>query len=142
MRGAGLRSLALGAAAVVAVAAALSGQHTAGAATRAAPGDELPVASAVFRATHNSYSGNLDGARGSITDQLDHGVRLLELDIHDNGFLLSHDYGVGHDEPGDEVDHADNVVSNNLRGWLLMINAWSAAHPDHAPIMVMLDLKD
>lgn len=56
-----------------------------GAATTALPGDDLPFASATFRATHNSYSGNLGGTRGSIVSQLDAGVRFLELDIHDEG---------------------------------------------------------
>src|SRR4051812_17364658 len=36
----------------------------------ALPGDGLPFASAVFRATHNSYSGNVDGSKGSIVSQL------------------------------------------------------------------------
>jgi hypothetical protein len=43
----------------------------------AAQGDDLPFASAIFHATHNSYSGNLSGSRGSITQQLDTGVRFV-----------------------------------------------------------------
>ncbi|MBB5867300.1 hypothetical protein F4553_000679 [Allocatelliglobosispora scoriae] len=108
----------------------------------ALPGDDLAFASAVFRATHNSYSGNVDGTKGSITYQLDNGVRFLEFDIHDNGYATSLDYAVGHDYPGDAVDHAGNPASNNLRGWLQTINTWSAGHPDHAPLLVMLDVKD
>jgi hypothetical protein len=103
---------------------------------------DVPFASAVFRATHNSYSGNVDGAKGSLAYQLDHGVRFIELDIHDNGYSTSHDYGVGHGSPGDLVDHAGNPASNLLHDWLGTINTWSDAHPAHAPLVVMLDLKD
>ncbi|GHJ43071.1 hypothetical protein Cs7R123_04130 [Catellatospora sp. TT07R-123] len=112
------------------------------AAPAAAAPDDLPFASAVFRATHNSYSGNADGAKGSITSQLDNGVRFLEFDIHDNGYATTGDYGVGHSSPGDLVDHSGNPASNNLRPWLQTVAAWSAAHPGHAPLLVMLDLKD
>jgi hypothetical protein len=108
----------------------------------ALPGDDLPFASATFRATHNSYSGNLDGSRGSIVRQLDSGVRFLEFDIHDNGYAANHDYSIGHDAPGDKVDHAGNPASNLLRDWLQTVSVWSAAHPTHAPLLVMLDLKD
>jgi hypothetical protein len=107
-----------------------------------APGDNLPFASAVFRATHNSYSGNIKGTRGSILAQLDGGVRFLEFDVQDNGFAGTHDYAIGHDEAGHEVDHQGNPASNALRDWLRVVADWSAAHPAHAPLLVMLDLKD
>ncbi|MGW2147062.1 hypothetical protein ACWCOT_22345 [Nonomuraea bangladeshensis] len=103
---------------------------------------DLPLTSAVFGATHNSYSGDLDGARGSIVRQLDEGVRFIELDIHDNGYASARDYAIGHDSPGDAVDHTGNPASNLLRDWLTAINAWSAAHPAAAPITVALDIKD
>ncbi|MEU7900505.1 hypothetical protein AB0B45_47695 [Nonomuraea sp. NPDC049152] len=101
-----------------------------------------PLPSAIFRATHNSYSGNVDGARNSIAYQLDHGIRFIELDIHDNGYATSHDYSIGHDSPGNLVDHTGNPASNLLRDWLDVINAWSAQHPAAAPIVVALDIKD
>ncbi|MFD9950675.1 hypothetical protein ACFWYW_43770 [Nonomuraea sp. NPDC059023] len=104
---------------------------------------DQPLPSAIFRATHNSYSGDIGGARKSIPHQLDRGIRFIELDIHDNGYATSRDYAVGHDSPGDEVDHqAGNPSSNNLRDWLAMINNWSARHPEAAPIVVALDVKD
>lgn len=112
---------------------------TGGTAEAASP----PFTSSVFRATHNSYSGSVDGAKNSIAYQLDHGVRFIEYDIHDNGYATNHDYGVGHDSPGNAVDHSGgNPASNNLRDWLSTVNTWSAAHPAAAPIVVMLDLKD
>lgn len=101
-----------------------------------------PLPSAIFRATHNSYSGNVDGARNSIAYQLDHGIRFIELDIHDNGYATSRDYSIGHDSPGNQVDHAGNPASNLLRDWLNVINTWSAQHPTAAPIVVALDIKD
>jgi hypothetical protein len=111
-------------------------------ATGAAETADQPFTSAVFRSTHNSYSGDVDGAKGSLTYQLDHGVRFLELDVHDNGYAANHDYSIGHDSPGDQVDHAGNPASNLLADWLNAVAAWSAAHPSHAPLVVMLDLKD
>jgi len=103
---------------------------------------DQPFTSAVFRSTHNSYSGDVDGAKGSLTHQLDQGVRFLELDVHDNGYAANHDYSIGHDSPGDAVDHAGNPASNLLADWLNAIASWSSAHSDHAPLVVMLDLKD
>ncbi|GAA3227945.1 phosphatidylinositol-specific phospholipase C domain-containing protein [Nonomuraea helvata] len=103
---------------------------------------DLPLPSAIFRATHNSYSGNVDGAKNSIAYQLDHGIRFIELDIHDNDYATSHDYSVGHDSPGNQVDHTGNPASNRLRDWLNVINTWSAQHPTAAPIVVALDVKD
>jgi hypothetical protein len=102
-----------------------------------------PFVSSVFLATHNSYSGNLDnGERRSIQYQLDHGVRFVELDIHDNGYDTNHDYVVGHDSAGDKVDPVDNPASNRLWDWLNVIASWSFGHPSAAPLVVMLDLKD
>src|SRR5215468_4385015 len=98
-------------------------------AAAALPGDSLAFASAVFRATHNGYSGNVDGAKGSIVSQLDNGVRFLEFDIHDNGYATNHDYSIGNSAPGDLVDHTGNPSSNLLRDWLRTVSDWSAAHP-------------
>ena len=115
---------------------------TAASALIASPQVSQPFASSVFLATHNSYSGNVDGAKNSIPYQLDHGVRFVELDVHDNDYAANHDYSIGHSSPGDLVDHAGNPASNLLRDWLNMIAGWSNAHPTHAPLVVMLDLKD
>ena len=101
-----------------------------------------PFTSAIFRATHNSYSGNVDGAKNSIAYQLDHGVRFLEFDLQDNDYAANHDYSIGHLWAGDAVDHANNPASNLLRDWLNVVATWSFQHPSHAPLVVMLDLKD
>jgi hypothetical protein len=132
------RAFAAASAAVVVSALLTSGM----AAAAPAAATDVPFASAVFRATHNSYSGDVDGAKHSITYQLDHGVRFLEFDIHDNGYGTSHDYAIGHSGPGNLVDHAGNPSSNALRDWLNVVASWSNAHPTHAPLVVMLDIKD
>ncbi|WP_305788714.1 hypothetical protein [Symbioplanes lichenis] len=106
----------------------------------AATGDDLPFAAAVFKATHNSYSG---GARGSITQQLDSGVRFVELDVWSGEHATIGDFRVGHGSPGDQVDHSGgNPAGNNLRDWLSTVSSWSAAHPGAAPITVLVDMKD
>ncbi|WAL69253.1 hypothetical protein ORV05_16265 [Amycolatopsis cynarae] len=133
------RRLSAAAGTVLGVAALLSAGSAPAAGSTAA---DVPFASAVFAATHNSYSGNVDGAKGPVTYQLDHGVRFLEFDIHDNDYGTRHDYGIGHSSPGDLVDHTGNPASNALRDWLGTVHAWSGAHPGHAPIVVMLDIKD
>ncbi|KUL31960.1 PI-PLC domain-containing protein [Actinoplanes awajinensis] len=109
----------------------------------AAAGDDLPFAGAVFRATHNSYSGDIAGARGSITEQLDAGVRFLEYDVWSGDHASAGDYRIGHSKAGDQVDHTGgNPAGDQLRAWLTVVNDWSAGHPAAAPITVLLDLKD
>ncbi|KAH7094182.1 hypothetical protein BKA62DRAFT_783969 [Auriculariales sp. MPI-PUGE-AT-0066] len=100
------------------------------------------VASSVFRSTHNSYSGNIEGSKGTIQYQLDHGVRMIELDISDKYFSRDNDYSIGHKGPGNAVDHTSpNPSSNLLRDWFAVVNLWSAANPTHAPIQLVLDIK-
>ncbi|TDP94106.1 hypothetical protein [Labedaea rhizosphaerae] len=115
-----------------------------GAVVATTPATAAPAFTAsVFAATHNSYSGDVDGAKGSITYQLDHGVRFIEFDIHDNGYATNHDYSIGHSSPGDLVDHGGgNPASSLLHDWLAVVSAWSGTHTTAAPIVVMLDLKD
>ena len=127
----------------IALAVTVSALLVAPSAVRAAPGDDLAFASAVFRATHNSYSGNIAGARGSIGQQLDAGVRFVEYDIWSGDHATAGDYRIGHSRAGDQVDHAGgNPAGDRLRAWLTTVDSWSAAHPAAAPITVMLDLKD
>ena len=105
-----------------------------------APGDATPYSDSYFKATHNSYMG---GSRGTITDQLDAGVRFIELDLNDENFSKVHDYQIGHGLPGFQVDHSPgNPASNDFTDWLRLIADWSLSHPGHAPITVGLDLKN
>jgi hypothetical protein len=97
-----------------------------------------------FKATHNSYSGDISGARHGIKTQLNGGVRLIELDIHTTDFASLHDYQIGHDGgPGVQVWHHDgNPTSNLFTDWLSLIVQWSAASRAHVPVQVVLDVKN
>ncbi len=89
-----------------------------------------------FKATRDSYS-------KPIPAQLDAGVRFIEYDIHDNDIENNHDYSLGYDWPGQKVHHNDgNPGSNDLFPWLSLIDTWSDANPEHAPITLLLDLRD
>ena len=101
--------------------------------------DSLPYDQACFRASHNSYEGE---ARGTIVAQLQAGVRQIELDFHDNDYEVE-GFRVGHTGPGQGVYHeGDNPDSNRLEDWLSVISGWSLANRDHAPINLLLNIKD
>lgn len=109
---------------------------------QASRGSGRPFGEVVSAATHNSYAGSPTGDLGSVRRQLDRGVRLLELDVHDTAFA-SAGYRIGHDAAGDGVAHgAGNPTTDSLRSWLQTVATWSAANPHHAPIVLVLDLKD
>jgi hypothetical protein len=99
-----------------------------------------------FRATHNSYSGNLyliydNGHRGSIEQQLDLGVRYLELDLL--GKYGNHDFQLGHFELLTAIDYSHgNPSSDKLSDWIRVINDWSDANHGHAPILIAIETKN
>lgn len=96
-----------------------------------------------FAATHNSYSGDISGSRGTIDAQLSSGVRFIEFDINLGDYSSNHDYQIGHGRPGYQVEHtAPNPSSNNLADWLQMVASWSDQNPSHAPITLAIDSKD
>lgn len=96
-----------------------------------------------FAATHNSYSGNISGQRGTISQQLTSGARFIEYDLNLGDFSSNHDYQIGHGSPGYQVDHTPpNPSTNNLAAWLQLLAAWSDQNPGHAPIALGLDAKD
>ncbi len=106
---------------------------------------DTPYHDAVFKATHNSYTASIPG-------QLDTGVRLIEIDFHDD----AHDrygYRVGHSEPILEVslgagnpsftwDALINYTPYKLPAWLSALSSWSQNNPGHAPITLVLEPKD
>ena len=111
--------------------------------TYVGPADRTFYIDSIFRASHNSYCGNIGGHRGSIVQQLDAGIRQIELDIHrkssDNGIYFE----VGHDNGGDRVDHSHgNPSTNRLDGWLDVIASWSGQNRSHEPVLIILDPKD
>ncbi|MBI1318140.1 MAG: hypothetical protein GC168_04205 [Candidatus Hydrogenedens sp.] len=68
-----------------------------------------------------------------LDQQLEHGVRSFELDLHwtGSGFRVLH------------VPHYDNNSSCAVfPDCLGVIKAWSDAHPKHVPIVVLLETKD
>ncbi len=104
--------------------------------------DRIAYNEALFAATHNSYSGDHGGARGTLRRQLDGGVRFVEIDFHENDFG-TWSYRVGHDGPGDEVSGlAGDPTTDALRAWLEAVAGWSDRSPGHAPITIGLDAKD
>jgi len=107
---------------------------------------DIPFNQAYFKSTHNSYSGNYGGMRGLISEQLDAGVRFIEFDFHEPPATSGEpgaDYGVGHDDPGHQLwTEAGNPQTSDLGSWLQVVADWSAGHPDHVPITVLLDSKD
>ena len=104
------------------------------------PSEPLKYADALFKSSNSSYSG---GERGSITDQLDAGVRGIEFDIHNDDFALVGDFQIGSDAPGSNVQLAGgNPELPHLSSWLNELNSWSNQHPNHAPITITLTLQD
>jgi hypothetical protein len=94
---------------------------------------------ALFRATHNSYSGH---DRKSLTKQLDGGVRGLELDVHVDEYSR-YGFRIGHGGPGHEVDRSNgNPNDSRLVSWLEEIASWSSRNGGHAPLTLLLDAKD
>ncbi len=101
----------------------------------------------------------LDYWHPSLTRQLDHGLRKLEIDVfHDpEGGLFAEPWGAGlddvpHDpggvleEPGFKVLHVQDLDfrSNCLTLALCLeeVVSWSEAHPGHVPVVISLNTKD
>lgn len=93
-------------------------------------GPTLGLGDVVMRATHNSYE------LAALSDQLDAGIRGIELDLHDDDFA-THGYRVGHLFPGDGVEGEDRLAA-----FLEDLDGWNQAHPEASPIVLTLDLKD
>ncbi len=102
--------------------------------------DERPWPQATFVGSEATV---LDEALGSVTEQLDAGLRYLHLPIHDNDFRNRGDYGLGLEEPRDQLNtRGDNPSRENLGDWLEQVVSWSVAHPGHAPITLGIELRD
>lgn len=143
---AGMTTGTLAGASALAAPAALAGTlATTAQATGTAPRTQhgATLAHSYLMATHNSYSGNIAGARGSIVQQLDAGVRFIELDTNSSDYAASGGFTLGHDSVGDQVDHSNgNPASLLISDWAGVVATWSRAHPAAAPIVVMFDMKD
>ncbi|KKK87123.1 hypothetical protein LCGC14_2756400 [marine sediment metagenome] len=80
-----------------------------------------------YKTSHNSYG-------ASIIDQLNSGVRGIELDIHDNGVEDDGLFRIGHFGIGVGVARGvrGNPNHHNLTEWLDVINNWSNANPSYS----------
>lgn len=99
---------------------------------------DVPYHQAFFKTSHNSFN-------MSIRKQLNHGVRGLEYDIHDNKIQELGDFEVYHLPR--HVDVAINVDGNPgnllLSNWLTLLKDWSdEQNNEHAPITLFIELKD
>ena len=98
------------------------------------------ISDMVFQSTHNSYTGH---EKGSIIEQLDQGIRFLELDVHDNDYTSLQSYRIGHGQVGSEVSLGNgNPTRYHLHDWLQVIYEWSVDHPNHSMLTIGLDIKD
>lgn len=88
----------------------------------------------------------------SMPQQLDGGIRAFELDVFvdDEGgrfaqpiTLLGRTHDERFDPPGFKVLHVPDLdqdsICPTLEGCLQDMSAWSAAHPGHLPVMVMIE---
>ena len=99
---------------------------------------DIPYHKAFFKTSHNSFN-------KSIRKQLNHGVRGLEYDIHDNRIQEINDFEVYHLPR--HVNAAINVDGNPgdllLTNWLALLKDWSdEQNNEHAPITLFIELKD
>ncbi|HEY1631363.1 MAG TPA: phosphatidylinositol-specific phospholipase C1-like protein [Rhizomicrobium sp.] len=120
-----------------------------------------PKIMALIAGKSQPLADSLDYSHASLSDQLDGGARAIELDVvyDPKGGLFAHPLGAaltgtslpdGYAEamskPGFKVLHAQDfdfrascpVFLDCLR----IVKAWSAAHPNHVPILITLNAKD
>lgn len=118
-----------------------------------------PAEMKLLRAASPRTADSLDYSHPALTEQLDAGARQLELDIvrDPEGGRWSRPLGLrmagGGDydaspmaSPGLKVMHVPDIdyrsVCATFRACLEEVRAWSARHPDHLPLLIMMNLKD
>ena len=93
--------------------------------------DNLNLAQVQMVYSHNSYDSRQDRWPGTdIEGQLDAGVRVLEFDLWDANGTIAHDSDTVAQHCADITACLDNV------------KAWSAANPEHAPILLQFEVTD
>jgi hypothetical protein len=120
-----------------------------------------PGVAKLLQATNAQAFEGLDYSHSGLTDQLDHGIRQVELDIFGDakGGRFAHPFGATLNaggaaafdpqgvmlKPGFKVMHVQDIdyVSNcqPFAGCLREIRAWSRAHPRHTPIFILVETK-
>lgn len=120
---------------------------------------EIPAAELALIAAQSAEAAQgLDYAHAPLAEQLDLGMRQLELDIYfdpDGGRfadpLLPRVSGAAFDAsalraPGFKVLHSADIDVRSHCATLIVclqqIEAWSDAHPGHAPILILFNTKD
>ena len=103
--------------------------------------DRYPLDALRFKGSHNSYHVAKDNAawvidytHAPLEQQLaEHAVRHMELDIYASGddFIVQHIPIID-----------DRSRCPTLFGCLQTLATWSAANPDHAPVMLMIETKE
>jgi hypothetical protein len=119
-----------------------------------------PKEMALLRAANPKQADALDYAHRPLAEQLDAGARQLEIDVlsdpeggrYANPVFhrlakdsLPYDFAPLR-RPGLKVLHAQDVdyraVCNLFADCLREVRAWSRAHPDHVPILILFNLKE
>jgi len=117
-----------------------------------------PAELAIIAAQSAEAAGGLDYAHIPLSQQLDLGMRQLEIDIYydpEGGRfakpLLPRISGAAFDasrlqEPGFKVLHTSDIDVRShcptLAACIEEIEAWSDAHPGHAPILILFNTKE
>jgi hypothetical protein len=120
-----------------------------------------PADYALFAKAAPKIAQALDYAHKSLTAELDFGARQLEIDVvydpdggryahpliaRQTGTALPADWIRQMEQPGFKVLHVPDLDFRSscatFRLCLNEIKAWSRAHPDHAPIMILINAKD
>ena len=120
-----------------------------------------PNEMATLRAANPKAADTLDYSHPPLTRQLEAGARQLEIDVVNDpdgglyanplGYRAAGQAAVPYDfaplkGPGLKVIHAPDVdyrsVCPTFVACLTEVRAWSAAHPDHVPILIIMNLKE
>ena len=120
-----------------------------------------PGVARLVKAQNPEGFASLEYSHGSLTSQLDHGVRQVELDIYADakGGLFAHPFGAGLNpggagaydpqgvmlRPGFKVLHLQDIdyvsTCQPFIACLGEIRDWSRAHPRHVPIYILVETK-
>jgi Phosphoinositide phospholipase C, Ca2+-dependent len=112
----------------------------------AADVQQLPYSESTAVGIHNTYD---PSAFPFLADGLNTGTGLVELDVWTN--LLGPAFRVSHDAVGDNnnctgattvAGLTSGSTDKDLGGCLTDLKTWSDAHPDHAPVVVKVEMKD
>ena len=120
-----------------------------------------PNEMATLRAANPKAADTLDYSHPPLTAQLDAGARQLEIDVVNDpagglyatplGYRMAGKAVVPYDfaplqGPGLKVIHVPDVdyrsVCPTFAACLTEVRAWSKAHPDHLPILIIMNLKE